>query len=237
MSGRAAGRGQRGVTLIELVVAVGVFAMFIVLIDAVFIGTHRSSRKAELAVDVQQNARIAAERIAREIRESGATEIVTGGPPTGVVFRSARLPQDATKFCLYVRVTTDPLYDARCFTNVSVAAPPYSDPEPIVPRGTYTPIWQRWIAYYTVDTDADGIYDELRREEGNLSSPGDPLQSPTGLTGGNAVATHLEAFDVVLDVAGARVTVTLKAKGTEIVQGSDLPPQEMRLPGQVQTRN
>ncbi|HEU5300211.1 MAG TPA: hypothetical protein VFW08_12015 [bacterium] len=236
MSARAARRGERGITLIELVVAVGVFAMFIVLIDAVFIGTNRSSRKAELAVDVQQNARIAAERIAREIRESGATEVAVGATSPSVVFRSARLQQDSAKFCLYVRATTDPLYDSRCFSNVGVTAPPYSDPEPLPPRGTYTPIWQRWIGYYAIDPESDGTY-ELRRVEGNLASPSDALPSPDGLTGGNAVATHIEAFDVTLDVSGARVTVTLKAKGREIVQGSDLPPQEMRLPGQVQTRN
>ena len=236
--------GEHGVTLIELVVAVGVFALFIVLIDAVFIGTNRSSRKAELAADVQQNARIAAERITREIREATPTEIAIGGTPPAVVFKSARLQQDpSARFCLYVRETTDPLYDARCFDNVGAPKPPYTTDPPYaapcntangVPCMTYTPIWQRWIGYYIIDPDGDGVFD-LRRVEGNLNTPGDALPAPGTLSGGNAVATHVESFNVVLTLD--RVTVTLKARGTEVVQGSDLPAQEMLLPGQARTRN
>ena len=147
------------------------------------------------------------------------------------------------KFCLYVRDTTDPLYDARCFDNVSVPKPPYvTDPPYAAPCNTangtpcmtYTPIWQRWIGYYVADPDGDGIY-ELRRVEGNLTTPGEALPSPSTLSGGNAVATHVESFDVA--VTSDRVIVTLKAKGTEVVQGSNLPVQEMLLPGQVKMRN
>lgn len=231
--------GQRGVTLIELLVGLVVFALFIVVMDALFFTANRSTRKTELAADVQQNARIAIERVTREIRESRPSEVLANNGTPGrswVLFKSARLPADNSVFCLYVRNTTDPSYvnNPDCFTfpGGNITPPPYTSPEPLSPRGTYTPIWQRYIGYYVTDTP-DGLL-ELRRVTAQLNQPTSTL-SASMLTGGEVIATFVETFDVAL--AGTTFTVTLKASGTEIVQGSTVPTQEVLLPGTVLIRN
>lgn len=230
-------RAQRGVTLIELLVSLAVFALFMLMIDAVFSSARTSSRKTEVAADVQQNARVATERVTREIRETSVVEVVYDNTTPGhsqIVFKSARLNEDNNKFCLYTRLTTGLGYDARCytFTGGNITPPPYTSPEPIVPRGTYTPIWQRYVGYYVVDTP-DGMH-ELRRVVGDLSQPTTVLNLGL-LTGGDIIATMIESFDV--GVSGGIVSVTLKAKGTEVVQGRAIPDQEILLPGQSMTRN
>lgn len=239
---------QHGVTIMELVVAVGIFALFVVLIDAVFFSANRSSRKAELAADVQQNARIAAERVTRELRESNVAQVAAGGAAgsMAVVFKSARLNEDNSVFCLYARSTTDPswIYDTRCFTfsggNITppdYGAPPYGagcHATKLTPCGTYTIIWQRYVGYYITDDDSDGVK-ELRRVVQQLDSPGAALPDPTTLSGGDIIATHIESFDVA--ISGTNVTVTLKATGVQVVQGTQLPVQEVLLPAQVFFRN
>jgi len=240
-------RRQQGVTIIELVVALGIFALFILLIDAVFFGANRSARKAELAADVQQNARIGAERLTRELRESNVVQVVYGGSAgsMAVVFKSARLNEDNSVFCLYARSTTDPVwvYDTRCFTftggNITppdYGAPPYGagcDATKLVPCGTYTIIWQRYVGYYVVDVG--GGVKELRRVVQQLDTPAAALPDPTTLSGGDVIATHVETFDVA--ISGTNVTVTLKARGVQVVQGTQLPVQEVLLPAQVLFRN
>lgn len=245
---RTSSRGsQQGVTMIELIVALGVFALFILLIDAVFFGANRSARKAELAADVQQNARIAAERVTRELRESNVARVSVGGAAgsMAVVFKSARLNEDNSVFCLYARSTTDPVwvYDTRCFTfsggNITppdYGAPPYGagcDPTRLAPCGTYTIIWQRYVGYYVVDIG--GGVKELRRVVQQLDTPGAALPDPATLSGGDVIATHIETFDVA--ISGTNVTVTLKARGVQVVQGTQLPVQEVLLPAQVFFRN
>ncbi len=230
-------RSQQGVTLIELLVALAVFALFVLMIDAVFFGANRSAKKTELAADVQQNTRISVERLTREIREAGAAEILTGGTPghAQVVFKLARLPADLSVFCLYVRNTTDPayMYNADCFTfpGGNLTPPPYAG-APAAPLGSYAPIWQQYVGYYVVDTP-DGLH-ELRRVTGQLDTPGTAL-SLTLLTGGQVIATLVETFD--LSISGSTVSVTLKGRGTEIVQGSAVPAQEILLPAQTLVRN
>jgi len=240
-------RRQQGVTIIELVVALGIFALFILLIDAVFFGANRSARKAELAADVQQNARIGAERLTRELRESNVVQVAYGGSAgsMAVVFKSARLNEDNSVFCLYARSTTDPVwvYDTRCFTftggNITppdYGAPPYGagcDATKLVPCGTYTIIWQRYVGYYVVDVG--GGVKELRRVVQQLDTPAAALPDPTTLSGGDVIATHVETFDVA--ISGTNVTVTLKARGVQVVQGTQLPVQEVLLPAQVLFRN
>jgi type II secretory pathway pseudopilin PulG len=240
-------RHPRGVTIIELVVALGIFALFILLIDAVFFGANRSARKAELAADVQQNARIAAERVTRELRESNVAQVSVGGSAgsMAVVFKSARLNEDNSVFCLYARSTTDPVwvYDTRCFTfsggNITppdYGAPPYGagcHATKLAPCGTYSVIWQRYVGYYVVDIG--GGVKELRRVVQQLDTPAAALPDPTTLSGGEVIASHVETFDVA--ISGTNVTVTLKAKGVQVVQGTQLPVQEVLLPAQVFFRN
>src|SRR3989441_12833704 len=100
-------RGEHGVTIIELLVALAVFALFILIIDAVFSGARTNAKKIEVAADVQQNVRSAVYRITREVRETNTSQIVTGTDSNGqgqIVFKSARLVADNTVFCLYTKV-------------------------------------------------------------------------------------------------------------------------------------
>jgi type II secretory pathway pseudopilin PulG len=234
-------QGERGITVIELLVATAVFALFIIIVDAVFFSANRSAKKTELAAEVQQNARIAVERLTREIRESGTdvnTEIRVDSSMPGesaIVFKSARLPADNAVFCVYVRTSTEPLYNGDCFTfpGGNVPAPNYTSPEPILPRGTYTPIWQRYVGYYVVDTP-DGLH-ELRRVTAQLNTTDAVLPVPLTLTGGDVIATMVESFDVTL--TGGEFRITLKSKGSQVVQGVAVPDQEIVLPGTVLIRN
>ena len=239
---RTVGRGERGITVIELLVATAVFAMFVIIIDAVFFTANRSSKKAELAADVQQNARIAVERLTREIRESGSTvpSLIRVNNATlghsAIVFKSARLNADNAVFCLYVRTRTEPLFNVNCFDDFSgtdVAEPNYGSP-PSFPLGSYTPIWQRRIAYYLVDTP-DGLH-TLHRRVDQLGSTGDALPDPaTLMSSGDVIASMVESFDVTL--TGGEFRITLKVKGSQLVQGVAVPDQEILLPGTVLIRN
>jgi len=226
-------RAQRGVTLVELLVALAVFAMFVLMIDAVFSSARTSSRKTEIAADVQQNARVAADRILRELHETNINQVlVNNGTPgaSQIVFKSARLSEDNSVFCLYTRATSGLGYDARCFTFTGgdITPPPYG--APTSPQGSYMPIWQRFVSYCVTGTA--GAYN-LQRVVGGLSQPGDALSQPA--CGGDVVATMIESFDV--SVSGGVVSVTLKATGTEVVQGRAIPAQQVLLPGQAMTRD
>lgn len=234
---------QRGFTVLEMVVALGIFALFIVVVDLVFIGVHRNTRRVELATDVQQNARIALERLTREIRESGASQVAVGGPAgsMAVVFKSARLASDSSIFCLYVRTRTDPLYRGGCFYWAGAPVPPYPADPPYAapcstpsgsPCGTYAPIWQRAIGYYIVN--AAGGVRELRRVVSGLTTPDAALPDPATLRGGEAVASFIETFDVSL--SGTQFTIALGVRGSATVAGSVLPA-DMFLRGTVAVRN
>ena len=234
---------QRGVTLIELLVALAIFALFVIMIDGVFSSARTNARKTEIAADVQQNARVAADRILRELHETNINLVLVDNTIPGasqIAFKSARLAEDPSIFCLYTRINAGLGYDARCFAAPGpiAAGPPYASPEPIAPHGTYTPLWQRSISYCTAGP-AGGPYD-LLRVVSDLSAPDAALAMPA--CSGDTVASMIESFDV--SKAGSVVTVTLKAncklgpgRGCETVQGRDIPAQEVLLPGQSLTRN
>lgn len=257
-------RTQRGFTLIELIVSLAVFALFILMIDAVFSSARTNSRKTEIAADVQQNARVAVDRLTRELREARArtdpflcpvlvdcmlVDTSQGAGRHGILFKSARLVGTPTVFCLYVRSSTETFYNAACFdsfsgTDVPKPAPTYSGPpyplcapnidsNKLAPCGTYAPIWQQYVGYY-VEVLADGSR-QLRRVSGQLNSAGQALTASL-LTGGDVVATMTESFDVDVSAAGV-VSVALKAKGTETVQGRAIPDQEIQLPGMSLSRD
>ncbi|HEY6072190.1 MAG TPA: hypothetical protein VIV15_02080 [Anaerolineales bacterium] len=213
--------------------ALGIFALFIVTVDTVFSGVNRGARKAQLADDVQQNGRIAVERLTREIREASTSNILVGGSVGSmwVLFKTARLQEDNRVFCLYTRTTEFP-YDSRCFTfpGGNLSAPPYGA-APASPSGTFAPIWQQYVGYYVTTT---GGVTELRRVAGQLNTSGVGLASSM-VTGGEVIAAQVETFDV--SVGGGTIVVTLKSRGTEVVQGTQQVPQEMLLPGTVLIRN
>lgn len=257
-------RTQRGLTMIELLVSLAVFAMFVLMIDAVFFSANRTARKAELAADVQQNARIAVERLTRELREAQLSAIVIdtslGAGRHGIIFKSARLAGTPTVFCLYVREADDPL-EMRgtssngwaCFDSFpgsvnDIPQPPYSgppypapcDPTNLTPCGSYTPIWQQYVGYYVAENPPFSGLFELRRVSGQLNAAGESLLT-SWLTGGDVIATLVDAanpprgFNVTQ--AGTNFTITLDASGTEFVQGTQVPAQQVKLPGGVVPRN
>jgi len=243
-------RGQCGSALLELIVSLAVFALFFLMIDVVFITTHRSAQKADLAADVQENARGAVERLSREIRESRSNLVSTSSDGTRVVFKSARLLGSSPEvFCIYVRTTTEPLYNSTCFNELPVGKrPPYTFPVGGCPPptvgsvcalGTYTPLWQYWVAYWL------DLSQQLHRVTGALSDPdaappditNPALWSCPGVTCGEVIATYVNTFTAATVVASGSFTVTLDAQGTRIVQGSPVPLQEVLLNGRILLRN
>jgi|GEM_PF-6023682 len=219
-------RGDDGATVLELVVALAVFAVAATLAAAVLTAASRTERRAVLAADAQQQARLALERLARELREAGADEVLTGGRPEAmwVLFKSARLAADPGVFCLHASATSAPAdaYRRDCFTF------PGGDlPEPRT--GTYTPIWQRYVGYFVAPSPGGGV---LRRVAGALPAPGAPLD-PAVLIGGETMAEGVEAFDVA--VAGRAFTAVLRTRPAE---ASGAPsPREIHLYGAGLIRN
>lgn len=77
---------QRGMTLIELVVAILISIIILAAGFTALVTTEKASRASEQTVDTQQNARIAMDLIARDIRGAGMGMIgAIGGCPTAVV--------------------------------------------------------------------------------------------------------------------------------------------------------
>lgn len=224
-------RSEQGISLIELLVAVAVFAMLFLMIDGVFISANRSTRQAETGAEVAQNARVAIERLTREIRESGAsgspTPILIGGSAgtMAVVFKSARPSSAPGVFCVNVTSNTEELYRSAC--NYYAGGPP------AVGVTTYAPVWQRYVGYYLTSAGAAGY--NLNRVVVNLTTPADALPAVTSLSGGTVVATYVESFDVAL--SSGRFTVNLRAAGSETASGSPVPTQRIILDDTVLIRN
>jgi prepilin-type N-terminal cleavage/methylation domain-containing protein len=203
-------RDQAGFSLIELLVTVIVMGLLFLIIDQVFISTHRSTRTVELSADAAQNARIVVERLTRELREAGAAGVQLDGS-TAVLFRTARPSDGSASFCLNWRTAAD---------DLAVANPGCSG----VPlTGTYTPVWQRWIGYYF-----DAGAGEVRRVASTSA-----LTFP--LSGGQVVATSVQTFTITS--SSGTYLVRAKGRGQEVVQGSAVPPQEVLLEGRVGARN
>jgi len=64
-------RGQAGFTLVELMVAMSIFLLILVGIVQVFDPSHQAYQASERKLDVQQNARVAMDTMARQIRMAG----------------------------------------------------------------------------------------------------------------------------------------------------------------------
>lgn len=234
-------RAQRGVSLVELLVALAVFAMFVLMIDAVFSSARTNARKTEVAADVQQNARVAVDRIVRELRETNVNQVLCDvvstctGSNNQIVFRSARLTADNSVFCLYTRTAAGLGYDARCLTGSGSFSPtlptPPSTASPCntttIPCNTYTPTWQRSVGYYLSGNSLQRVY-------GPLTQPNAALPS-LPLTGGDTIATMIQSFSISL--SGGAFSVTLQALGNPQVQGQAIPAQQIQLPGQAMSRN
>jgi Prokaryotic N-terminal methylation motif len=243
-------RGERGVSIIELLVALAVFALFILMMDAVFSGARTNAKKTEVAADVQQNVRSTVYRITRELRETDTAQMVTGTDSNGqgqIVFKSARLAADNTVFCLYSKVGTGLGFDARCWTSFggtfSSAQPPlagYSGTPPSpcnttdIPCATYTPLWQQYVGYYVAGPPG-GPY-TLYRVYGQLSPLPNQALSTTLLTNGDLIASSIQSFGSI-SVSGGIVSWSIQGLGNPVVQGQALAPQQITLPSQSMLRN
>lgn len=207
--------GEQGFGLIELLIGIAVFALLFLMIDNVFVTAHRGARKAELGANVQQNGRIAVERLTREIRETQRTDIRFASDGSWVAFKSARLPADSRVFCINVTNTSSPLYNAACGAT----------------GNTFAPVWQAWIVYtFTANTG------ELLRQ---VQSPLTP--SPLTPGGGEVIAASVRTFNARCSsgsaMLGTTVCVSLEVEGHEVVQGSEVPPEEITLLSRVDIRN
>ncbi len=74
----------KGLTLLELLVAMAISAVLIAAIYRTFIGQHRTYTAQEQVVDMQQNARVAINRMMREIRMAGFGNVGDVLEPGGV---------------------------------------------------------------------------------------------------------------------------------------------------------
>jgi prepilin-type N-terminal cleavage/methylation domain-containing protein len=245
-------RGEHGFTIIELLVSLAVFALFILIIDAVFSGARTNAKKIEVAADVQQNVRSAVYRITRELRETNTAQIVTGTDPSNgqgqIVFKSARLVADNTVFCLYTKVGSGLGFDARCWTayggTFPSAQPPVAGyagtpPSPCnatdVPCATYSPLWQQYVGYSAQGLAAPYT---LYRVSGQLTPlPNQALSTTLLCTGcGDVIASNIQSFGNI-SISGGIVSVSIQGLGRPIVQGTALPAQQIALPTQSMVRN
>lgn len=79
-------KGFRGLTLIELLVALAISAILTAALYRTFIGQHRTYTAQEQVVDMQQNARVAINRMMREIRMAGFGSLWNVFPPEHLPF-------------------------------------------------------------------------------------------------------------------------------------------------------
>jgi len=84
-------RGERGVTLVELLVALVLSSILILVLYRTFVGQHKTYTVQEQVFDVQQNARAMMGRMVREIRMAGFGR-VAGEHVPGVGYISRILP-------------------------------------------------------------------------------------------------------------------------------------------------
>ncbi|OIQ58217.1 hypothetical protein MOTE_21490 [Moorella thermoacetica] len=70
-------REQRGFTLVEVVVAMALFALLASAVLTIYLQTIFSWRQQEQAVDVQDNLRVAMDRMGREVRQAKSIKVYT----------------------------------------------------------------------------------------------------------------------------------------------------------------
>lgn len=209
---------QAGMALADLLVAAAVLALFLLLTDRVFLGLYRASRVVQQASELQQNARAAAARLRREVREAWPLAVVChpdpacASPGTQLAFPSARPSEAASVFCLDV-APEDPArarLESACTTPIPLA-------------GTYAPVAQRFIGYHLSGTD-------LRRVV-QAAPPALPLASSSG----QVVAPDVRTFSVTR--SGRRIHLRIESFSPPSGGAGGSGPQELRLDDVIQLRN
>ena len=110
---RAVGlRGQDGFTLVELMVAMSIFMLILVGIFQVFDPSRNAYQVSERKLDVQQNARVAMDRMARQIRMTGYFPENIATPPANL----SNSVQVATESALSVAGDLDGLGASSAYT-------------------------------------------------------------------------------------------------------------------------
>jgi len=207
-----------GMTLVDLLVAAAVLALFLLITNRVFLGVYRASLLTRRAADMQQDARAAAARFRREIRESRAQAILChpdpacAAPSTQVAFPSARPSDAASIFCLDVA----PADSSRARLESACATP-------IPLTGTYAPVWQRTIGYHL---SAGALRRVVQAE---------PISLPLSPSSGQIIASQINAFTVA--VAGGRVRLRLESFSPGPGGAGGTVPQEIRVDDVIQLRN
>lgn len=69
--------GQDGFTLIEMLVAMGIFSMLMIMVMATVLSINRATTTTEQYTNMNEQARIAFERLTRELRQASNIEAVT----------------------------------------------------------------------------------------------------------------------------------------------------------------
>jgi prepilin-type N-terminal cleavage/methylation domain-containing protein len=106
-------RGQAGFTLVELMVAMSIFLLILVGIFQVFDPSRNAYQVSERKLDVQQNARVAMDRMARQIRMAGYFPENTDANPANDVSNSIQV---ATESALSVAGDLDNTGASQVFT-------------------------------------------------------------------------------------------------------------------------
>jgi Tfp pilus assembly protein PilE len=206
-------------SLIELLTVAATLSLLLLATDRVFTSAYLASQTTQRATDLQQNARVAALRLRREIRESSATAIVCSPDPScrtpssEVVFSSARPSDAASVFCLDV-ATGD--QGRRTLESACATPVPFT--------GTYAPVWQRYIGYHL---DGGG---GLRRLVQST-----PIALPMPPASGQVLAAHIAAFAVTREEG--RFHIHIEALDRDPGGFGGAPVQEMQLDDTVDLRN
>ncbi|MDP3880997.1 MAG: type II secretion system protein [bacterium] len=119
---------HRGFTIVELLVAMSIFAIVLTTTSISFIGSLRSQRAATKLIEANENASITIERIAREIRTG--TSFLVSSDRTRLSFINAR--EDSVVY--YLAEDLDGSENQRIYEIITLGGTP-TPPFPLTSKG------------------------------------------------------------------------------------------------------
>ena len=78
---------NRGFTILELLIATGVFSIMMVLFGAILVGAQNQVRLSDTKMNLQTSVRDSLTQMSLEIRESSASRVTVGGGGTSLTFQ------------------------------------------------------------------------------------------------------------------------------------------------------